>query len=242
MNAPMQTPKQIVMAVLLLLTAPAAFGEPVEVVFFGGHASTPAQMQCWEKGARAENGSRSDDNFRGIAYPAGAHYSQQAALEGSRAEVQKIVDEINSHPTKRYVIAGHSSGAAISNRVASLVKNPRQIDLVNLDGFAPSSALQERVGSSTCWYAVNPALARSSLNASSMRGCRSSAKIQSSSCVTPMCLHFALVNKGAPAQLRNYRAEGYTSCRTNLDWLPTRPAPVSAAPRLNAGARAASVR
>lgn len=227
---------------ILITSSFNAFADTVEVVFFGGHASSPEQMRCWEKGARAESSRQHDYNFRGVAYPAGAHYSRQAALSGSRAEVQRLVNEINANPNKRYVIAGHSSGAAISNQVASLVKNPRQIDLINLDGFAPSRELQDRVGSSKCWYAVNPGSGGTSLNAGSMRGCRNSAKVTSATCRTSMCLHFAMVNSGAPATLSNYRKDGYNSCRTNLEWLRALENTSAAAPRRSTGPRASSVR
>jgi hypothetical protein len=192
----------------------AAKAQQVEVIYFGGYGATKKQMECWERGARANSRFNSDYKFRGHAYPAGSSSSFAGAVNGASRTISQIVKEINANPKKRYVVVGHSSGAAISNTVASRVKNPKQIDLVNLDGFSPSSKLQNSVASSTCMYAVGKG-GRLSRNAGAMQrscGQRAKAYRDTSGCTTPWCLHFAVVNTKASAG-------NYNTCSTNLSFL-----------------------
>jgi hypothetical protein len=213
---------------LSLLLSFSAHASRTSVVLFGGYGATSAQMNCWEQGAR---GQAAYDGyfFKGIPFPAGAGAGMESAVAVGSKTIQSIVKQIDSHPDVHFVIAGHSSGAALSNRVAQLVKNPKQIELVDLDGFAPSAALQKKV-KSTCVYAVNRKTGLTSRNASSMKGnCANSMKYEDTSCQTQWCLHFTLVNSKAPANLSgaDFKKSGYQGCASNLSWLPkrSRPAP-----------------
>ena len=209
---------------LLILGSVSAFAQETEVIYFGGYGASPAQMSCWEEGARNNSAYSSTHTFRGIPYPAGASSGSASAVQVGSAAIKKVVDEINRNPNKRYVIVGHSSGAALSNQVAGLVRNPSQIELVNLDGFSPSAALQKRV-KSTCWYAQNQRAGLQSNNASSMRSnCQNSRSYEAPHCTTKWCLHFSLVNKRTPAGLgTDFKANGYKTCSTNLDYLASSP-------------------
>jgi hypothetical protein len=205
---------------LLLFGSFHADAQEAEVIYFGGYGASQAQMGCWEEGARNNPTYRSAYSFRGVPYPVGASAGSASAVQVGSATIKKIVDEINRNPNKRYVIVGHSSGAALSNQVAQLVRNPSQIELVNLDGFAPSAALQKRV-KSTCWYAQNKRAGLLSNNASSMKSnCQNSRSYEAPHCQTKWCLHFSLVNKRTPAGLgTDFKANGYNTCSTNLDYL-----------------------
>lgn len=196
--------------------------EPTEVLFFGGYGSTESQMKCWQKGAEGKSGG--DYRFRGFGYPSLSGPGKASAVLGGRTVLRKLVAEINSHPNKRYVIAGHSSGAALSNRLAELVDDPKRISLVNLDGFAPSSQLQKKVGSSVCWYAKGRN-GLHSLHANSMQSnCKVSKAVQNNNCTSAWCLHFGVINNKVPGNLSGatFKSQGYRGCDSNIDWLPAK--------------------
>lgn len=193
-------------------------GEPVKVFYFGGYASSPEQMRCWEVGA--QRNSREGYFFQGIHYPPGAGPDSESAVRLGAAAIRRVADEINAHPEVRYVVAGHSSGAALSNRVAELVKDPSHVYLVALDGFTPSRSLQSRFQSS-CWWSVNQN-GLQSRNAGAMKAnCAVHPVYPDNHCRTQWCLHFVLVIKSTPANLgSDFRTRGYEGCDSNLAWLP----------------------
>ena len=214
--------KLILFSFLAGLTLPAFAQEPTEVLFFGGYGSTESQMNCWKKGAEGKSGG--GYRFRGFGYPVGSGAGKASAVSGGSATLRKLAAEINAHPGKRYVIAGHSSGAALSNRLAELVDDPKRIDLVNLDGFAPSAQLQKKVGSSVCWYAkgANGLMSR---NAGSMKSnCKVSKAVRNNNCTSAWCLHFGVINNKVPGNLSGatFRSQGYRGCDSNTDWLPAK--------------------
>lgn len=207
---------------LALLVALAQNAQAVtHVVYFGGYAATAPQMQCWQQGAEAQPEFASY-SFEAHAYPAGAGADKASAIQKGARTIAAVVAEIDNNPGVHFVVAGHSSGAALSDRVAELVKNPAQIELVALDGFAPSPALQKRVNS-RCIYAYSTSVkGLASLNAASMQNnCMVSHAYADAHCRTSWCLHFSLVNEVAPPNLSasTFKAHGYDGCRTNLSWL-----------------------
>ena len=211
------------LAALAFVLAPAlANAGKVKVIYFGGYGAGAAQMKCWENGAAKQARARGYV-FKGIPYPKGASWTRDSALSVGASTIRAVVREISNHPKQAYVIVGHSSGAALSNRVAELAQNPGRIELVDLDGFSPSHWLQRRVPT-TCMYAVNRANRLTSNNASSIRAnCGSNARAyQNQTCRTRWCLHFSLANKSAPADLgggADFKRRGYQGCNTNIDWL-----------------------
>jgi pimeloyl-ACP methyl ester carboxylesterase len=175
------------------------------VIFFGGYGATSAQMKEWEAGAK-KTAYGKEFVFRGYRYPQGASSSAASAVEKASATIRQLADEIDRHPEKRYIIVGHSSGAAISNRLATVIKDARNVKLIDLDGFAPSNALQEKV-ETICWYAKNSKQRLQSRNAATMKSrCAIKKAYEEPGCSTPWCLHMSLVTKKL--------GKG-----TNLDWL-----------------------
>jgi hypothetical protein len=203
-----------------MLTGSSGFAA-TEVVYFGGYGSTQAQMTCWLGGAEAQP-AFSAYSFQAYPYPSGATASAASAVQHGAATIAAVVTEIDGNPNVHFVVAGHSSGAALSNRVAELVKRPSQIELVNLDGFAPSLAVQKAVDS-RCMYGESSKIkGLESLNATSMKSnCLVSQAYIDGHCTTAWCMHFSLVNEVAPANLgpTTYKSHGYDGCKTNLSWL-----------------------
>lgn len=212
--------KILAFALIGLFTNFAFSAEKSWVLFFGGYGASPEQMSCWEKGARAQN-SYASYIFQAVAYPEGSASDMASVLKAGELIVKKWADEINLHPERKYFIVGHSSGAALANRVAELVARPQQIELVDLDGFAASASLQKKA-KTTCVYAVQTVTGMQSRNAISMKeACRLSHAYKDSKCQTPWCLHFSLVNTQVAPSLSgaDFKKNGYLGCGTNLDWL-----------------------
>lgn len=211
------------------------------MIFFGGYKSTHTQMKCWQTGAKEEARRLKLDgySFEPIAYPEGALAGETSAVSvgaGLIADaVNEIVRGVRSSSSVRFVVVGHSSGAALANavgeKVLQILKGPSQtallsqIEFVDLDGFKPSSEIQNQLNTS-CWSAETELEARSekkvlrSPNADSDSQCRLHRAYQDRHCQTQWCLHFSLVNKLASANLgTDYDRNGYEGCATNLDWL-----------------------
>jgi hypothetical protein len=203
---------------LFLMSVSANAADKPMVVLFGGYASSNQQMLCWAGGAKT-NSSYSGYDFKGVAYPPGAGASRDAAVSAGRSRINMLVNDINAHPGRKYIIAGHSSGAALANEAARLVRDPSQIELVDLDGFRASNAIQRRVRT-TCVYAVNQS-GLPSRNAPSMESCARPKMYRDHHCKTKWCLHFSVVNTVAPANLSSstFKRDGYKGCGTNLSWL-----------------------
>lgn len=211
---------------LLLLAPVLAFaGEPTKVFFVGGFRASAAQMRCWEEGARKN--SPGNYEFEGIPYPNGAGSGYDAAVGGAAKQIKRIVAEINAHPEKHYVIAGHSSGAAISNTIAKRAKDPKRLRQIVLDGFT-----SPRIPNAQCWGSLGNGYRskktgrvnqKPSRNFYAMDSCGKKNKrvYRDEHCnpASQWCLHFALVVKSTPPKLKNYRVDGYQGCDTNLDWL-----------------------
>lgn len=209
---------------LVVLLGAGAWAAETQVVYFGGHAASSAQMSCWVDGARASAWGRAGVRFSAVAYPiASPNPAAAVSSDAGRAAVQRIVDEIDRGPRDRvYVIAGHSSGGALANRVAELVKNPRQVRLVILDGSRPSEAAKKRVASTTCYV---PSGTRP-FNGGSMASCGSTKSIAADHCRgNATCGHFALVNDQVMPNLVSYRNDGYRrrdgrpGCAPHLSWV-----------------------
>lgn len=192
--------------------------EMPKVIYFGGHASSPEQMANWTSAAQEHVEFGKKFVFGAIAYPANTTYTASAAISAGRSVIERVAKEINDNPNRQYIIAGHSSGAALANSVAARVKNPSNVKLIALDGFRPSDDLQKRMATA-CWSSKGNGMF--SLNYNTMKaGCRNFHDINPTDCATRMCLHFKLVNKNASRGLGgDYRLRGYTNVEPNLAWL-----------------------
>ncbi len=211
-----QTSKMKFILIFSLLAPLEAKAEEVKLFFFGGYRTTPEIMRCWEEGARRK--FPGTYNFEGIAFPAGS--GSDSAIKEASGEIRRIVEEINAHPENRYIIVGHSSGAAISNRVAEQAAKPGRLKLFDLDGFAAGAALRKKIPSTECWASENQA-GLHSRNYSAMATCGEKMRVyQDNHCKTALCLHVALFVKNAPADMgHDPTLPRLASCDSNMDWL-----------------------
>ena len=201
-------------SIFFFITA-AAGAEPTKVFYVGGFRASAAQMRCWESGARKN--SPGDYEFEGVPYPVGAGAGFGDAVSGASAEIRRIVSEINSNPQRRYVVAGHSSGAAISNTIATQVNDKSRIKQVILDGFTTPRIN----GDVTCWGARGQD-GKPSRNLGAMSACGAGLRVypdRHCSSASQWCLHFVLVVKSTPPALSDFINHGYDGCESNLDWL-----------------------
>ncbi len=163
-------------------------------------------------------GSETADMMR--CYP---KYLALSHKEGA-ALVDCIAKKINSSGGQKFVIAGHSSGAADAERLALQVKDKFKVRLVLLEGFAYK--LNQRAGvNTTCWYAQNTKQKIRGFNAPSMLNpevCPQPAKaFEADWCNTEICLHLANVNLNVPADLTRQTVirDGLANCRGNDAWM-----------------------
>jgi hypothetical protein len=137
---------------------------------------------------------------------------------------------------------GHSSGCAVSDAIAEKITDPNHAELINLEGFRPSTALQKRM-KTLCVYsdttlskneiaeirATHPQNLTSagqlvSGPAGSMKLCKNSMRMPVHHCKSTHCLHFSLVNRTSPDSLGyDYPLNGYKGCYANLTYLPEMP-------------------
>lgn len=222
---------KLVLLALLSLLGISAAEAATTVIYFGGYGASQEQMKCWEDGARKDPRYAGYD-FKAFPYPIGATGAKASVLAAGENTIQRVLKRIGEmsarDPKRKFIIAGHSSGAALANAVAERVKNPSQVELVDLDGFAASPLLQKRI-KTTCVYAENPNTGLRSRNAGSMTtNCpkENQKRYPAAQCKTAWCLHFAVVNTKAPPYLgSDFKQNGYKGCGTNLDkWLAASPA------------------
>lgn len=223
---------------LVILTVPswgADFLVP-QVLFVGGYGSTEEQMQRWEKAARENPAYRGQFNFRAIPLPSSG-WDAATVLSQGRSKIDEIVRQIDaSPPGSVFILAGHSSGAAITNEIARRVRDKGKIRLVALDGYVPHG-LQDQVYT-TCWSAVNGQTKQSAVNLASMRTCQNYYQMTTNACSDSWCLHFILVNNSAGrvgVNQQNFKSRGYDEVSPNLMWLngflPARSGPAPSATR-----------
>jgi hypothetical protein len=172
-----------------------------KVIVFGGRGSTTAQMNH--------------------CYPEFMSYSN---IEGD-AYVSCLAQQIDRQPTlpnrEKFLIVGHSSGAAQAEKLVHAVKNKSKVKLILLEGFG-IPAFHEGV-ETTCWYAKNGNL--QGMNAGYMQNpadCRGTVKaFEAPWCNNPLCLHIALVNLNVPAEINksNVFTDGLNNCQGNMEWL-----------------------
>lgn len=218
---------------LLLLTLAVfclktfAEGRPL-IIFFGGKGATIDQVNQWKRAVQAR---MPDYDVEAIPYPRGASSKAESAVANGQAELSRLSAIINANPNRRVVIGGHSSGAALSNALAGKVRDPKNVKLVSIDGFAPGAVLQRRF-QVECWSAVGSSGAPAR-NRNAMRSACGSRyrEIQSTEpgCSTAWCLHFATFNRGANPY-SNWSG-GYGNMNPVLDWIgPSESISVASAP------------
>lgn len=180
---------------LLLTLAPLSSSAAPKVVLFGGVQSTRAKMAA--------------------CFPDITVYD----LAEGPGEVEALAKKIDADPDGGWVIAGHSSGAAVAENVARKVKNHSRMHLVLLDGYG-HEGIQAKVRT-TCWYASNGRL--ESLNAGAMKNtclARSAKKRHLAvNSVSAMSLHYSLVNLNVPSTIPGPHGGYWNNCRPNTSWI-----------------------
>ncbi len=171
------------------------------VVIFGGRGATTAEMQ--------------------MCYPDFLSLSNVEGKQFIACLAQQIDASSPVAEGQRFVIVGHSSGAAQAERLVHKVKEKSKVRLVLLEGFG--SPANQRGVDTTCWYAENGEI--EGMNASYMQNpanCLGQVKSYSAPwCKNSLCLHLSLVNRNVRADLdrSNVFVEGLKSCSGNLEWL-----------------------
>jgi pimeloyl-ACP methyl ester carboxylesterase len=183
--------------IVLFLCCPA-FADTV--IFLGGYGSTSSNMKCWQNGAERQ-AAYAGYKFKTIRFPSGVTgYAGAVNESNSAAQIRELADYVNSHPDEKFVIAAHSSGSSIAFLAADKIKNPKNVDYVNLSGFSIPKSM----------YRLHKVT--SIKEPSSYGNCSRAQR---------WCRHFSLVNTTPPPDLRlSNLADGYQGCNTNLSWLP----------------------
>jgi pimeloyl-ACP methyl ester carboxylesterase len=210
--------------------AASAASKPI-VIFFGGYASTETDMQNWLNAVRHSSPYGQEFEFEAVPYPRNVSYVERDALRAGTATINATVQRVAASPNRAFIVVGHSSGAALAAAVVEKIKDRKNIRLVILDdgvdegftpprGFDPSTQVE-------CWSVANAQLASFNRPAT-MTFCRNYHELRANGCRTDMCLHFAIVNQNAPADLteetafavgKNGGSAGYQNLKVNLSWL-----------------------
>ena len=219
-------------AAAALATAAHAAAMPQKplVIFFGGYSSTAADMQAWLAAARASVPYGADFEFAAIPYPSPSPVEADA-VAAAAPTILTTVKQILATPARTFIVVGHSSAASEAATVVAEVPNRRNVRLIILDdgvddGFTPPRGFNPTT-QVECWSVVNGPLP-SFNRAATMAFCRNYHELQASQCRTDVCLHFAIVNLNAAADLTydtafavggNGGTGGYANLKINLSWL-----------------------
>jgi hypothetical protein len=187
-----------------------------KVFYIAGFKSTPNEIQSWKKQVQKNQIYNPHFSVEAFHLPS-TQPSKEAVLKEGKKLVDLIVSEIDKSPSgSEFVLAGHSSGSALTNEIAKRVKTKSKIKLVVLDGFAPTEVPQQV--EVTCWSAMNPNTGLKSMNTESMKSCSDYREIKSVNCRTQQCLHFSIINSAVPPGLSDL-SRGYENLNPNLQWL-----------------------
>jgi pimeloyl-ACP methyl ester carboxylesterase len=222
-------PAAITLGALGAAHGAGAAGKPV-VIFFGGYTSTGVDMQNWLAAVRNSSHGK-DFTFEAVPYPAIDSPVEADAVKAAAATIDAKVREIRAAPDTAFIVVGHSSSASTAARVVEQLPNRRNIKLVILDdgvdeGFVPPAGFDPKT-QVECWSVVNGTL-HSFNRGPTMAFCRNYHEIQAPACRTEVCLHFAIVNQGAAADLTEQVAfsrladgstGGYRNLKPVLVWL-----------------------
>jgi hypothetical protein len=190
---------------LFMLPAPMALSAACphidgNVVLFGGLGSTQAAMAP--------------------CYP---HYLTLSENQNPEQLIQCLATQIDQSVGDQFVIAGHSSGAAMAEKLAKRVIHKDKIRLVRIDGYGDATA-QHGVKTS-CWYAENQTLHIKGPNAGSMMNpsiCPQPAHVyRTTHCQTQLCLHLQMVNENVPSDIKrkDQVLSSFNQCAGNMSWI-----------------------
>lgn len=162
-------------------------------------------------------GDLSDTEAMRPCYPdlvAVSKYDAAPLLDCFAGQIDRLIDP------RKFIVAGHSTGAVHAEHLAQRVKNKSKVHLVLLEGYG--SPLNQRGVETTCWYSRNGAM--QGFNAGSMldpKVCAGGANpFDAPWCKTNVCLHVSLVNLHAPEDLtRGTIGDAFKNCQGNRVWL-----------------------
>ena len=184
--------------------------------FFGGYKATFSDMDLWKASADHQNVVPYVSAF---PYPTDADANADSAVSHCR-QLDNLVERLVQQDSYNMVLAGHSSGCAISNEIAlrAFRKGAKNFKLICLDGFVPHSLLLEnnkvQVWSAKCGDVVSMNY-KALIKAAGPYFHTYFAK----DCKSKWALHFSLVNKSASDSLIKTISDGYKHCVANLEWL-----------------------
>jgi hypothetical protein len=192
----------------------------VYVVFFGGYKASKTDMELWLASANTVCGG--DVEYDAYPYPGGAGSGDKAAVNGFK-QFPEAIEKIKKSSADTIYIVGHSSGCAIANELNSRVEGDHShINLVDLDGFAPSHD-QIKKSRHQVWSAEG-AQGGQSLHHDDWGSLQSQLHVYTAASATNIwSLHFSLVNTAATDAIKSSSDEdlkkGYAGCIANLCWL-----------------------
>jgi hypothetical protein len=214
------------------------------VLFIGGYGAKISHIELWKSSAADQ---RKDCTFDGYPWPPSAKGSSDTsattAFENAKSMPEAIKKITDSKCDEVYIV-GHSSGCAIANKIdealaAALGTTSKvKVNLVALDGFAPSVAQRGRA-TTQVWCAENSKdKSKTSLNHKYLKDIAGLKMFPAQDCTNIWSLHFSLVNTTTSDKTVTSNQDipnGYSNCRANLCWLPaaspsTPPAAPSNAP------------
>jgi pimeloyl-ACP methyl ester carboxylesterase len=201
------------------------------VIFFGGYGATEEDMRLWQRAAIQDPVYGKIFDFEGVPYPNEAGASVTRAVTAAAGTLDRIAARLRSMPKRQIVVAGHSSGAALAVNTVARVGGGARIKLVSLDagintdlppapGFFPVTNLE-------CWSATSET-ERSFGFFRAQAVCKDRFFVlRNDRCLSPICLHFALINRNADPdltfkqsrELQDGVSRGYADLAINLDWL-----------------------
>jgi pimeloyl-ACP methyl ester carboxylesterase len=177
-------------------------------------------LESWVKLAEKEPRFQGRATFSYAVYPSQSSDSASARRDGA-ALISQWVDRIDQAPAgSQFILAGHSSGAAVADAVALKVKEKSRIKLIVLDGFLPDPTL---LAQAVCWSATDDGAGTlHSLNFATTKTCPNFHVLRYGGCTNSMCLHFSLINAGARSAgitSSNFAATGYKDLSPTLAWV-----------------------
>jgi len=200
------------------------------VLFIGGWNSKPSDISLWTNSAALQ---RKDWKFDGYPWPPAATKSDGAsgiAAFNAAKSMPEAIAKIVGPKYDEVFIVGHSSGCAIANKIdeeltAALGTTSNvTVNLVTLDGFAPSVARLNRPFTYV-WCAEDGNNITNKLkNYPWLKGI-GPRMYRAQNCTNAWSLHFSLVNTvTSDVTVKSDRdvANGYSGCRANLCWIPVR--------------------
>ena len=211
------------------------------VLFIGGYGAKIGHIELWKSSAADQ---RKDCIFDGYPWPPSAKGSSDTsattAFEKAKS-MPEAIKKITDSKCDNIFIVGHSSGCAIANKIdEELMKvlgkaGTPTVNLVALDGFAPSVAQRSRATTQVWCADDSKDKSNTSLNHKYLKDIAGLNMYHAQGCTNIWSLHFSLVNTTTSDKTVTSNqdiASGYLNCRANLCWLPAASpsAPSSASP------------